>query len=265
MRPEPAVWRRPRIVESRPLRSALALAAVAYLALALASLDADWGRIREGLPRGADFVAAFLRPDFSTRWNDIAEGMLESLAITVVATAAGALLAMPLALGASRNLAPRPVYAACRALVAMSRSLQEVVLAIFFVVLVGFGPLAGVLTLTLGSVGFLAKLLAEAIEAMDPAPLEAIRSTGASWAQRVVYAVVPQVAPRMVGLAVYRLDINFRESAVIGVVGAGGIGGTLQTAFGRYEWGTAAAVILIIMGIVLVGEFASGRLRRSLV
>src|SRR5262245_12669575 len=188
-----------------------ALAALAYLGVAVSSLHVDFARIREGVPRGATFAAAMLRPDFVTRWLDVRDGLLESLAITVLATAAGALVALPLGVGAARNLAPVPIYLGCRAILVASRALQEVVLAIFFVVLFGLGPLAGVLTLAVGSIGFLAKLLAEAIEAIDPAPLDAIRSTGASWAQGVAFGVVPQVAPRMVGLVAYRLDINFRE------------------------------------------------------
>lgn len=258
-------WRRPPRIRSAALRYALVAGAAAYLAAALFTLPLDPARLAEGIGRGGRMLAAFLRPDFTSRWPDIRDGMLESLAITVVATAAGLVLSLPVGLAAARTLVPRPVYLAARALVVASRSFQEVIVAIVFVVMVGFGPLAGVLTLAVATVGFMGKLLAEEIEAIDPAPLDAIRATGASWAQVVLFGVVPQVAPRVAGLSVYRLDINFRESAVIGVVGAGGIGATLQTAFGRYEFGTAAAVILVIIGIVLAGEIASGRLRRRLV
>lgn len=240
-------------------------AALAYAAIALSSIEVDWARVQEGLGRGARFVAAFLQPDFVSRRTDITEGILESLAITVVATVAGVLLSVPVGLGAARNISPRPIYVLCRAAVTLARSFQEIIVAILFVVMVGFGPLAGVLTLAFASIGFLGKLLAEEIEAVDPAQVEAIRASGASWTQVVAWAIVPQVMPRMVGLSVYRLDINFRESAVIGVVGAGGIGATLNTAFSRYEFGTAAAVLILIIAIVMVGELASGRLRRRLV
>jgi phosphonate transport system permease protein len=215
--------------------------------------------------RGARFVAAFLRPDFTSRWTDISQGMLESLAMTVVATAAGIILSLPVGLGAARNLSPLPVYLLCRGVVAVSRSFHEVIVAILFVVMVGFGPLAGLLTLSFASIGFLGKLVAEEIEAIDPVQVEAVRASGATWPQVVTYGVVPQVMPRLVGLSVYRLDINFRESAIIGVVGAGGIGATLNTAFSRYEFDTAAAILILIIAIVLAGELASGRLRRGLV
>jgi len=231
----------------------------------LGSLRFDPERLRDGLERGARFVAGFLRPDFASRWRDVSQGLGESLAMTVVATAAGVLLSVPVALAAARNLSPLPVYLVGRAVVTLSRGFQEVLVAIFFVVLVGFGPLAGVLTLVVASVGFLAKLLAEAIEAVDPAPVEAVRATGASWWQVLVFGIVPQVRPRLVGLSVYRLDINFRESAVVGVVGAGGIGATLNTSFDRYEFDVAAAILLLIIGIVLLGEIVSGRFRRGMV
>jgi phosphonate transport system permease protein len=236
-----------------------------YFVMALASVELDWARIGEGIGRGARLVEAFLHPDFSKRGSEILDGILESLAITAVATVAGVVLSVPVGFGAAANLSPKPLYLMCRGLVTVGRSFHEILVAIFFVVMVGFGPLAGVLTLAFASVGFLGKLLAEEIEAVDPCQIEAIRAAGASWPKVVVYAVVPQVFPRMIGLSVYRLDINFRESSVIGVVGAGGIGATLNTAFSRYEFDTAAAVLLLIIGIVMVGEIASGRLRRRFV
>jgi len=261
--PAPRTWRRPRRLGPRA-RVAVVAGVVAYLAAAAVSLRVDVARIAEGLPRALAFVGAFVHPDFATRGADIARGIGESLAITAVATVVGVALAIPFGVGAARNLAPLPVYLVCRAVVTLARGFQEILVAILFVVVVGFGPLAGVLTLVVAGIGFVAKLLAEEIEAIDPAPLEAIRATGATAPRVLLYGVVPQVLPRLAGLAVYRLDINFRESAVIGVVGAGGIGATLNTAFERYEFDTAAAILLTIFAIVLAGELCAGRIRRSL-
>jgi phosphonate transport system permease protein len=255
-------WRPPPLVASPALRFALYGGAVIYLVLALGSLEVNWNRVIEGLDRGWRFVAAFLQPDFAARWGEIVDGMRESLTMTVTATVAGIVLSVPVGLGAARNLAPRPVYYLCRALIAVSRSFQEIIIAILFVAMVGFGPFAGFLTITFATIGFLSKLLAEDIEDTDPAQLEAIRATGATWAQWVNYGVQPQVMPRLIGLCVYRLDINFRESAVVGIVGAGGIGATLNTAIDRYEFDVAAAILLIIIGIVMVSEYASGYLRK---
>ena len=256
-------WRRPPVlVKSRAWRWGLGIGALVYLALALSTVTVDWGRVAEGMERGWRFVQGFLAPDFTTRWRDISQGLVESLTMTLTSTVAGILLSVPIGIGAARNLAPRPVYFVCRAIIAVSRSLQEIIIAILFVAMFGFGPFAGFLTLAFATIGFLAKLLAEAVEDIDEAQSEAIRSTGASWGQLVDYAVRPQVMPRLVGLSLYRLDINFRESAVIGIVGAGGIGATLNTAIDRYEFDSAGAILLIIILIVMLAEYLSGYVRK---
>ena len=207
-------------------------------------------------------MGAFFPPDFTSRWDAIADGIYESLWMTVTSTAVGILISIPVGLGAARNLAPRPVYLFCRSILAVSRSFQEVILAIFFVKLFGFGPFAGFVTLSVATVGFYGKLLAEDIEDMDIGQAEAVKATGASWFQWLNYSVQPQVMPRMIGLGLYRFDINFRESAVVGIVGGGGIGATLNTAFDRYEFDSAAAILLIIIGIVMFVEYTSGYVRK---
>ena len=116
-------------------------------------------------------------------------------------------------------------------------------------------------TLSFATIGFLAKLLAEDIEDSRAEQLEAVRATGSSWLQLMNYAVQPQVMPRLIGLSMYRLDINFRESAVVGLVGAGGIGATLNTSFDRYEFDTTAAILITIIAIVMATEYASGIIR----
>jgi phosphonate transport system permease protein len=182
--------------------------------------------------------------------------------MTVTSTVIGVLLSVPIGVGAARNLAPLPLYLFCRGVIALSRSLQEVIIAIFFVAMFGFGPFAGFLTLSFSTIGFLAKLLAEDIEEVDETQVEAIRATGAGWSQLVNYAIQPQVLPRLIGLSCYRLDINFRESAVIGIVGAGGIGATLNTAIDRYEYDSAGAILLLIIAIVMAAEYSSGYVRK---
>jgi len=259
----PDTWRRPPTVfRDARWRWGLQIAAAIWLVLALGSLEADWDRVIAGLDRGWQFVLGFLQPDFVSRWRDIVEGLTESLTMTVTSSVAGVLLSVPIGLGAARNLAPAPVYLVCRAIIAVSRSLQEIIIAIFLVAMFGFGPFAGFLTLSFATIGFLAKLLAEDIEEVDRDQMEAIRATGAGWWQLVDYAVRPQVTPRLIGLTLYRVDINFRESAVIGIVGAGGIGATLNTAIDRYEYDSAGAILLLIIGIVMLAEYASSHVRR---
>lgn len=258
----PRTWRKPPFIQNPLLRRGLWLFAIVYVVLAVGSIEVNWTRVWEGIPRGQRFIAAFFPPDFTSRWDSILDGLLESLWMTVTSTVVGVALSIPVGLGAASNLAPKPVYLFCRAIVALSRTFPEIILAIFFVKLFGFGPFAGFLALSLATVGFYAKLLAEDIEAMDPGQAEAIRATGSSWFQWLEYAVRPQVMPRMIGLAVYRLDINFRESAVVGIVGGGGIGATLLTAFDRYEFDSAAAILLVIIAIVMGLEYSSSWIRR---
>ncbi|MEM7170836.1 MAG: phosphonate ABC transporter, permease protein PhnE [Pseudomonadota bacterium] len=257
-------WKRPPFIKNPLLRWGLTIGAALYLSVALGTMEVNWARVYEGLDRGLAFVAAFTSPDFSSRAGDIWEGMLESLIMTVTSTVIGILISVPIGLGAARNIAPPIVYLICRGIIALSRALQEIIVAILMVAIFGFGPLAGVITLAFATIGFLAKLLAEDIEDMSPSQAEAIRATGAGWLQWINYGVQPQVMPRLIGLSLYRLDINFRESAILGLVGAGGIGATLNTAFDRYEFDTAAAILLIIIGIVMVVEYSSGLIRARL-
>lgn len=256
-------WQRPPLVTDARLRWALILGAGLYLILAFASLDVNWKRVIEGIPRAVRFIAAFFPPDFTSRWEDISEGLIESLEMTLTSTVVGILISIPIGVGAARNVAPLWIYVVCRSIIAISRSFQEIIIAILFVALFGFGPLAGFLTLTFATVGFLAKLLAEDIEDIDPAPAEAVRATGATWLQWMNYGIQPQVMPRLIGLSLYRLDINFRESAVIGIVGAGGIGATLNTAIDRYEFDSAAAILLIVIAVVMFAEYSSSWIRKK--
>lgn len=259
---QPRVWKPKPFIEHPLLRWGITLGILLYLFLAVGSVEVNWRRVYEGLDRGWKFVAAFAQPNFSGRWTDISEGLLESLVMTVVSTGIGIAISIPIALGAARNLAPLPIYLFCRAIITLSRTFQEVIIAILFVAIFGFGPFAGVLTISFATIGFLAKLLAESIENIDPSQAEAVKATGARWWQWLNYGIQPQVMPRLIGLSLYRLDINFRESAVVGLVGAGGIGATLNTAFDRYEFDTAAAILLLIIGIVMFAEYSSSAIRK---
>ena len=254
-------WRKPPFIKRPWLRWTLMLGFIGYLIAAYLTIDVNWSRVYEGLERGKKFVLAFTNPDFTTRSSDIYEGVVESIIMTITASVVGISISIPIALGAARNIAPLPVYLICRSIIAVSRALQEIIVAILLVAIFGFGPLAGFLTLSFATIGFLSKLLAEDIESMDKVQAEAIKASGAKWMQWINYGVQPQVMPRLIGLSIYRIDINFRESAILGLVGAGGIGATLNTAFDRYEYDTAAAILLIIIVIVMALEYLSGVIR----
>jgi phosphonate transport system permease protein len=176
----------------------------------------------------------------------------------------GMILAVPLGLCAARNIAPRPIYLLARGIVVLSRTFHEVIIAIIFVKIFGFGPLAGVLTLIVASFSFIAKMMAEDIENMVPGPTEAIRATGASFPKLLIYAIIPQILPRYLGVSIYRLDANIRHSTVVGIVGAGGIGQVLQASFNRYDFDFSLAILITIVSLVFLGEIFSNWIRGRL-
>ncbi len=259
----PTTWRAPALFGSRN-RQRLALCGfVAYLVWSIYDLNVDLERILAGFPRALDMVAHMIPPDFA-RWQLLLKGMVESVQMALAATLAGLLLSVPLGIAAARNLAPRPVYLAARGVIVLGRTLHEVIIAIFFVKLFGFGPVAGLLTLAFASAIFLGKMLAEDIENVRLGSVEAVRATGAGFGQTIVYSIVPQVLARAVGIVIYRLDANVRHSTVIGIVGAGGIGQTLSASFSRYDYDFAAAILLCIIALVALGEWFSDWVRRKL-
>lgn len=257
-------WSRPRFIEPTWLRWTVYIGIAAYFIFAGRSVNIDIARIIRGMEYGKSLVTAFLQPDFVSRGPQIVTGVMESVTMMIAGTLLGLLFTIPISLGAARNISPLPIYLVCRGILMVFRSLHVVILAIFFVVMFGFGPFAGVLTVIVNGVGFLGKLLAESIETINRRTLEAVRSTGATWLQVVAFAVWPQIAARFAGLAIYRADQGFRESTVIGLVGAGGVGAVLSTAMGRYDYNTAAAILIVIVALVMLGEYASGAIRRRL-
>ncbi|WP_018525459.1 phosphonate ABC transporter, permease protein PhnE [Alkalispirochaeta alkalica] len=255
-------WRRPHFIENPWVRYTVLLVTVLYLIFALQMMQVSWQRVLDGIPRAGNMLRMAFPPDYGSRGRLIVRGFIESFQMTVIATAAGVLLSVPIGFMAAKNIAPLPVYLVGRAIVVVSRSLHPVVMGVLFVAAVGFGAFAGILTLIMFTIGFVGKLLAEAIEEIKFGQVEGVRSTGAGFLSVLVYAVFPQVLPRLIGLSMYQLDINLRASAIVGLVGAGGIGGTLNTAFGRYDYATAAAILLVMVAIILVTEGISGYLRR---
>ena len=257
-------WSMPPLIKNPTIRWIVIIAIIAYAIMAFFTIKGGINpvRIKQGWPRTVRLITNFVQPDFFTRIKDIRIGVLESITMTVVSTFVGVILAIPFSLGAARNIAPRPVYLFSRTFIILSRTFPEIVVALLFVVMVGFGPLAGAITLMLATIGFIAKLMAEDIEDIDESQVEAIKATGASWPQMVVYSIIPQVLPRFIGLTAYRLDINFRQSAILGIVGAGGIGAVLKTSMSRYDFDTTGAILAIIIAIVLVLELISGYIRK---
>jgi phosphonate transport system permease protein len=232
------------------------LALCAFLVWNAASLELDPARIQRGLARAGTVFARAFPPDFH-RWRLLLDGIVESVQMATLSTALGTALGIPVAVLAARNVVPLPVYAAGRGIVSLGRTFHEIIVAIIMVKAVGFGPLAGMLTLTVNSLGFFSKLLAEQIEQIDRGQVEAVRATGAGRGAVLLFGVLPQVLPRIVGLTVYQWDIHLRQSTIIGIVGAGGIGTTLYNSFSRYDYDFSVAILLVIIAIVAAGEWLS--------
>jgi len=238
------------------------LVLLGYCIWAAAQLDFTWRRFVSGLANGERFLTRMFPPDFgSDKWEMIVKGLTESLEIAVIASAIGIAISLPLGLMASRNLSPPWLSWPARFLIALCRSFHPVIVAIIFVKAVGFGALAGIGALVIGSLGFISKLFADAIEEISLKQVEAVRSSGASFANVLTYGVLPQVFGRFLGFCTYQLDSNLRNSTMVGIVGAGGIGGTLFSAFQRFDYDFVLAILISIITLIFVGEILSNVLR----
>jgi phosphonate transport system permease protein len=234
-----------------------------YVVYAMSTLQLTWDRFVRGLAQGAKFLDRLWPPNLALdKLLLMSEGLLESVQIAILATAAGIVFAIPIGLMAARNLAPAWVSWCGRALIALCRSFHPMIVAILFVKAVGFGALAGILALIVSSIGFIAKLFAEAVEEMNMKQVEAVRATGASWLNVLIMGVVPQVLARFVGFSAYQLDSNLRNSTMVGIVGGGGIGATLFTAYQRFDYDYVMTILLAIIAIIMVSEVFSGWLRK---
>jgi phosphonate transport system permease protein len=234
-----------------------------YVLYAAGQLEISLDRVIRGLENAQRFLGRMFPPNAEAdKLELIRAGIVESLQIAVLSTAAGIALSLPLGLAAARNLAPPWLSGAMRIVIAMCRSFHPVIVAILFVKAVGFGALAGVLALIVSTMGFVSKLFAEVVEEMDPGQVEAIRATGAGFMNVLIMGVFPQVMSRFIGLSVYQFDSNLRNSTMVGIVGGGGIGAPLFTAYQRFDYDVVMTILIVIIALILLCEVVSGRVRR---
>jgi len=212
----------------------------------------------------ATYAGEFFPPNFA-QWRMYVQEMVVTLQIAVWGTALAVVSAIPMGLLASSNIAPAWVYQPVRRLLDACRAINEMVFAMLFVVAVGLGPFGGVLALWVHTTGTLAKLFSEAVEAIDPQPVEGIRSTGASALHEIVYGVIPQVMPLWISYTLYRFEANVRSASVVGMVGAGGIGVVLWEIIRGFQYAETAAVMIIIIVTVTVIDMVSARIRKLMI
>jgi phosphonate transport system permease protein len=261
-RPEDWVRFTPRQRLTRFLIFAGVLLAIAW---AMSSVEINWPWLLDAPQQMGDLFSRMVPPDASNLAT-ILEVLVETVNIATIATGAGVLLSLPVAYIAAQNTTPNlATLWLGRVILVTSRSVNTIIWALLFVAIFGPGALAGILAITFRSVGFLGKLMGEAIEEIDRRPVEALEATGASKAKVILYAIVPQVLPAFWAVSILRWDINIRESTVLGLVGAGGIGLVLQGAIDTFNWQEAATILLAILALVIIGEFVSAWLRRQII
>ncbi len=212
----------------------------------------------------ATFAQEFFPPDF-TDWRLYLEEMVITIQLALWGSVLAVIFAVPFGILSSENIVPWWVYQPVRRLMDAARAINEMVFAMIFVVAVGLGPFAGVLALFVHTTGVLAKLFSEAVEAVDPQPVEGIRATGASWLEEVIFGVIPQVFPLWISYALYRFESNIRSATVVGMVGAGGIGVLLWELMRGFSFAKTSAVMMIIIAVVIIFDVISQFLRKRFI
>jgi phosphonate transport system permease protein len=211
-----------------------------------------------------EFGSGFFPPDFSD-WRYYLQELVITLQIALWGTVLAIVCSIPLSLLASGNLTPWWVHQPVRRLLDACRAINEMVFALIFVVAVGLGPFAGVLALWVHTTGVLAKLFSEAVEAIDPQPVEGIRATGAHPLAEILYGVIPQVLPLWISYALYRLESNVRSASVVGMVGAGGIGMVLWDVIRGFQYQQTCAALIMLVVSVTVLDAVSAQCRKHLI
>lgn len=212
----------------------------------------------------AEYAASFFPPDFR-EWRMYLHEMVVTVQIALWGTALAVVCAVPLGLLSSANIVPPWVHQPVRRLMDAARAINEMVFAMLFIVAVGLGPFAGVLALWIHTTGILAKLFSEAVESIDPQPVEGIRATGANALEEILYGVIPQVLPLWISYSLYRFESNVRSASVVGMVGAGGIGVVLWEIIRGFQYAQTCAVMLIIVATVSFLDLVSARIRKALI
>lgn len=246
-------------------RYIITLITVFAIVMAVRDIDIFWPWVWDAPHQISNLGARMWPPEFSV-WQMIFIAMLETVHIATLATFLTIFIALPVSYIAAQNTTPNALTLWFgRLILVSSRSVNTIIWALLFVAIFGPGVLAGILAVMFRSIGFVGKLMGEAIEEIDRKPVEAMVATGASQLKVVLYAVVPQVMPAFFAIIILRWDINIRESTVLGLVGAGGIGVLLQGSIDMFAWQTVATILLAIIVLVILGEALTSALRKKVI
>ena len=269
----------PDMLDARPVRPsklgynlALLVAGILFIA-AISATGADWARLTQ-LPGNmvnyftlmGQGVLQPLTDEVQQHWLSAVDNMLESVQIAWIGTVVGALFSLPMGFLAARNMTPLPLYVVVRFILSVIRAVPEIVFAIAIMLpIFGLGPLAGALALGVSSIGTLSKLISEAIEGVDQGPLESARASGATKVQMIRWAVLPQIMPEVIAIWLYRFEVNIRASAILGVLGAGGIGSLLSALFGVRAWDRIGITLVVIIVVTILIDQISAWVRHRVI
>ena len=259
----PEVWRRFSPRETL-IRFVCYLTVVFVAVWSISTLDIPWFYFIDAHVQAKDLAVRMWPPDWEF-FGELVEPLIETIHIATLGTMFTVFIAFPVAFLAARNTTFNAItWFVGRFILVGSRSVITVVWGLLFVAIFGPGPVAGIWAIAFRSIGFMGKLVAEAIEEIDEGTVEAIEATGASRLQVLWMGILPQVLPVIYGTTVYRWDINIRESTVLGFVGAGGIGILLYSSINQFLWQEVAVILIAVFGVVLVSEFISATVRRRI-
>lgn len=257
------IWRRFSPRETL-IRYAWYVGIVFLVVWSLSNLDIQWFYFLDAHIQAQDMIVRMWPPDIAYV-DQLLMPLIETIHIATIGTAATFVIAFPIAFLAARNTTfNSATWLIGRIILVGSRSINTIVWGLLFVAIFGPGPVAGIWAITFRSIGFMGKLVAEAIEEIDEGAREAIEATGASKLQVLLYGVLPQVLPVIYGTLVYRWDINIRESTVLGFVGAGGIGILLYSSINQFLWREVALMLIAVFAVVLISEFVSAAIRKRI-
>lgn len=253
-----------------PVKTKLQVTAIFFVVLVIYIFSMHYtqremvGGISGALGNMFTVIVKFFPPNLSIIPN-VMDSMFQTIQMAIIATTIAAILTIPLAVLSAQNITTiKPIYYFTRTILNLLRTIPDLVLAVIFVGLFGIGVFPGLLALIIFSLGILAKLISETIEAVDMSPLEAMRASGGNPIQVITYALIPQVLPQYTSLVLYVFEINVRASVVLGLVGAGGIGLILDQQLGFYNYPNAMAIIILIFIVVIIIEYISNKLREAL-
>ncbi len=257
----PDVWR--RFTPRETLFRYLWYGGIVFAAVwSLERLEIPWFYFLDAHKQAKDLIVRMV-PPYWPFFRQVLDPLIETIHIATLGTIATVIVSLPIAVLSARNTTPNGIsWLLGRFLLVTSRSVNTVVWGLIFVAIFGPGPMAGIWSIVARSIGFVGKLIAEAIEEIDKGTVEAVEATGASPMQVLVVGVIPQVLPVIYGTIIYRWDINIRESTVLGFVGAGGIGILLYSSINQFAWHEVSVMLIVIFAIVMISEYISASVRR---